>query len=323
MAHSVDSRASSPASLLRDSLDAVDRLVVSVDGENVETLLLTLETIDAEFERLKESGLDLRSELGRWDAMIQKVNNRAAAIASAAAKGPGFRNLRRTHNIGKPEDFSFWWFLDYEAARKRRKLILRMGTTLGIMLAVILGGYWTMQTFFPPDPLDVLYADVMFAMDKSTMDQDWEQALALLNEKEGELGHEPDLYIWRGVLAEQIGDEALAEKSLAQGKEMLADNEVVYWNTLGNRRLQVGNLDGAESALRQALALNDASPQAYFLLGGVAEAREDYTLAIDYFNQAFDLAEATDPQLAVIARVRVGQLLQRPGSLDTETPVAP
>ncbi len=295
MAHNVDSRAKSPGDVLRASLDAVDRMVVTVDASNVETLLLTLDTVDSEFERLADSGIDLRPELGRWEAMIKKVNNRAPAIASAASKGPGYGKLRRTHAIGDKEDFSFWWFLDHEANRRQRKLITRMLTTLGIMAGVLVGGYWLMQTFFPPDPMDVLYSDVMYRTDQAVMEQNWEQAMIALDAHSIELSTEPDLYVWRGVIAEKLGDQELAESSLAQAKVLLADQEVVYWNTVGNRRLQVGELDQAEVALRQALALDPESPQAYFLLGGISEAREDYAQAIEYFNLTFELAEANDP----------------------------
>lgn len=323
MAHNVTSRATSPADLLRDSLDEVDRLIANVSPDNVEQLLLTLDTLDIEFDRLADSGLDLRSEQGRWEALILKVNNRATAIAGAAAKGPGFRQLRRTHQIGTDKEaFSFWWYLDHEAARKRRKLITRMGRTLGIIVGIVVGGYWIMQIFFPPDPLDVLYSDVMFNMDNAVMVQDWEQALAAVNEHADELSHEPDLYIWRGVIAEKLGDEEMAEENLAQGRAMLADREIVYWNTLGNRRLQVGNLDDAEIALNTALSIDDTSPQTYFLLGGLSEARKDYNQAIEYFNRTFELAEGSDPQLAVIARVRVGQLMQMPNAVPTVRPDA-
>ncbi|MCB0088048.1 MAG: tetratricopeptide repeat protein, partial [Caldilineaceae bacterium] len=124
----------------------------------------------------------------------------------------------------------------------------------------------------------------------------------------------------------QLGDQTRAEASLAKAKELLSDQPTGLWLTLGNQRMQVGNLDGAEAAANEAIALSPNEPQAYFLLGGIAEARGDYAKAIELFDKTYQLAEADNPQLAVIAKVRMGNLLQRADPFATapiaETPAA-
>lgn len=320
MAHNTTNRASSPADALRQDLDEAEKLVTRVRPENVEPLLLTLDRIDAEFDMLAGSEMDLRPERSRWDSLIQRVNTQAAAIAGAAAKGPRFSQLRKTHAIGPATEFSFWWFLDQEANRQRRRMLVRLGTILGSVVGGLLLVYWGMMTFFPPDPLDVLYADVMYQLDQYSMEQDWSDALALIDANLEQLAAEPDMLIWRGVLEERLDHPEIAKENLAQARAMLSGREVFYWNTLGNRRLQVGDLDGAEPALAQALALDPDNPQAHFLMGGLAEARGDNALAMEYYNRVFDLAESSDPQLAVIARVRVSQLMQAPSVFPTPLP---
>ena len=320
MAHNTTNRANSPADNLRRDLDEAEKLVTRIRPEGVEALLLTLDRIDAEFDTLADSEMDLRPERSRWDSLIQRVNTQAPAIASAAAKGPRFSHLRKTHAIGPATEFSFWWFLDQEASRQRRKILVRLGTVVGSVLGGLLLVYGVMMTFFPPDPLDVLYADVMYQLDQYSMEQNWPDALTVIDANLEQLAAEPDLLIWRGVLEEQLDNPEIAKKNLDQAWAMLAGREVNYWNALGNRRLQVGDLDGAEPALNQALALDPENPQAHFLLGGLAEARGDNALAIEYYNQVFDLAEASDPQLAVVARVRVSQLMQSPNVFPTPMP---
>jgi Flp pilus assembly protein TadD len=86
---------------------------------------------------------------------------------------------------------------------------------------------------------------------------------------------------------------------------------------LGNNRMRVGDVEGAFEAAEQAQALNPDEPQVYFLLGSIAEIQGDLPTAISYFDQTFQLAEGSNPQLAVIARVRMGQLMQNPGSMNS------
>ena len=320
MAHNTTNRANSPADALRRDLDEAEKLVTRIRPEGVEALLLTLDRIDAELDTFDDSEMDLRPERSRWDSLIQRVNTQAPAIAGAAAKGPRFAQLRKTHAIGPATEFSFWWFLDQEASRQRRKILVRLGTVVGSVLGGLLLVYGVMMTFFPPDPLDVLYADVMYQLDQYSMEQNWPDALTVIDANLEQLAAEPDILIWRGVLEEQLDHPEIAKKNLDQAWAMLAGREVNYWNALGNRRLQVGNLDGAEPALDQALVLDPENPQAHFLLGGLAEARGDNTLAMEYYNRVFDLAEASDPQLAVIARVRVSQILQSPNVFPTPMP---
>jgi tetratricopeptide (TPR) repeat protein len=127
--------------------------------------------------------------------------------------------------------------------------------------------------------------------------------------------------IWEGVLHEQLGETDQAQASLAHAQELMADQPAMYWITLGNDRLQAGNLDGAEAAGNQALVLKPDDAQATFLLGGVAEARGDNAKAIELFDKTFQLAQKDNPQLAVIARVRMGQLMQQVSPFGPTSPV--
>ncbi|MCB0062098.1 MAG: hypothetical protein KDE19_08290, partial [Caldilineaceae bacterium] len=58
-----------------------------------------------------------------------------------------------------------------------------------------------------------------------------------------------------------------------------------------------------------------------FLLANIAEQTNDIATAIEMFERTFTLAEDDNPQLAVIARVRLGNLLQRAPGMQPTTPV--
>ena len=97
---------------------------------------------------------------------------------------------------------------------------------------------------------------------------------------------------------------------------MPSNQQVAYWWTLGMIRLDIGDLEEARAAGNEALALDPSDPQGYFLLGSVAEVEEDISAAIDLFEKTYQLAiEGDAHQLAVIARVRMGTLLQRPANM--------
>ncbi len=89
MAHNINSRAISPADQLRRDLDDAEKLVTRIAPEQVETLLLTLDRIDGAFDRLTNSGMDLRPEQSRWDSLIQRVNSRGGGHCQGG--GQGFR----------------------------------------------------------------------------------------------------------------------------------------------------------------------------------------------------------------------------------------
>jgi Flp pilus assembly protein TadD len=133
-----------------------------------------------------------------------------------------------------------------------------------------------------------------------------------------------ELMIWEAVLNERIGDSDAAAAALAEAGAAFAAQPIDLLIHLGNNRLRVGDVEGALAAADQGMALDPNNPQVYFLLGSIAETQGDLAAAINYFDQTFTLAEGSNPQLAVIARVRMGNLMQNPGSFTSPeaTPTA-
>jgi tetratricopeptide (TPR) repeat protein len=77
------------------------------------------------------------------------------------------------------------------------------------------------------------------------------------------------------------------------------------------RRMQAGDIDGAEAASLAALEVNAEEPQVYFILANVAEARGQVPEAVTLYEKAAALADETNPQMAVISKVRMGMLMQQ------------
>jgi tetratricopeptide (TPR) repeat protein len=226
--------------------------------------------------------------------------------------------LRAKH----PPAENFWWHLDVEVATRRRKAITRFVVTTLLVVVGVVGGLWSIDKIFPPDPRAVALLNANAGLDPYIAEQRWDDALQVIEEAKGSLPDEPELYIWEGVLAEQAGYQERAQTALARARDLLPGQTEQFWVLVGNRRMQVGNLDGAIAAANETLALDPDDPQAHFLIGGIAEARGDTQTAIAEFNLVFDLAEESNPQLAVIARVRMGTLLQQVNPFP-ETPITP
>lgn len=313
MAYSVETTTRTPITQLREGLDKAERLVVQVDGNSVEEFLTLLDDIEQQFEILGTSDADLRPEQSRWESLLSRINSQPERTVRAASGAGGMDKLRAAH----PPAESFWWQLDKALTRRRLHTARRMIVTAVVLVVVLVGGYWAINYFFPPNPEAVLMVETSNGIDRLVGEQRWQEALDLVKSARAQSPDQPELMTWEVVLNERLGDEEAAAAAMAEAEAALADTPVQLWLYLGNNRLHVGDVDGALEAAKQAQAINADEPQVYFLLGSVAETQGDLQSAISYFDQTFQLAEGSNPQLAVIARVRMGQLMQNPGSLNS------
>jgi tetratricopeptide (TPR) repeat protein len=212
--------------------------------------------------------------------------------------------------------------LDAEVTRQRMHTIRRFGLTLALIIGVVVFVLWGVDYFFPPNPTTILVVNTTNDVEQLAVEQKWDQALKRVQTTLKTLPNEPELVIWEAVLYEQLGDTKQAQASLAHAQQLTKDQPAGFWLLVGNKRFQVGNLKGAEDAANEALKIAPQEPQATLLLGGVAEARGDNAKAIDLFNKTADLArQANNPQLEVIAKMRMGTLMQQANPFQSsETP---
>ncbi len=239
MAYSVESRAGNPANLLREAQEKAERLVISVNRDNVESFLALLDEIEQMFDELgKEPNIDLRPEQGRWESLLNRVSSHPGPIASAAAKAGGFAKLRAQH----PPAESFWWYLDAEVNRRRGHAIKRAALTLGSIVAVIAIALWALNTFFPPNPNTVALVDATGRIEQLASDQKWQEALQATEDGLQKLPNEPELVIWRAVLLERLGKKTDAQATANLAQQLMAQQPIAFWITLGNDRLLAGDL---------------------------------------------------------------------------------
>jgi tetratricopeptide (TPR) repeat protein len=163
-----------------------------------------------------------------------------------------------------------------------------------------------------------MMVDTTNSLDRLIAEQKWQEGLDLVHSARAQYPENVELIVWEAVLNERLGNSEAAAAALAEAQQAAPDQPIQVLIYLGTNRQRVGDLEGAKAAGDQALKLDPNEPQAYFLLGSVAESQGDIGTAINYFDQTSTLAEGKNPQLAVIARVRMGQLMQNPGSISPE-----
>ncbi len=306
MAHTVDSRAETPANELRTLLDQAERQLPTLERAEFEAYLLRLDRIAAMLDTLEAEGLDLRAEQPRWAGLLARISARAADLVRIAGGAGRMAELRRQH----PEVRNFWWRLDEQVAATRRRQLKRFMVGAVVAAIVFAGVTLVYQRFFAPSPETILLMDTLNLVDRSVMEQDWASASQAVDSVLPTLPADVELLIWRAVLAERMGKPAAAAAFLAQARALEVDSARLGI-MLGMKRLLAGDLDGAAAAAADARQADPSSSEAVFILASVAEASGDRVQAITLFEEAAALAEENNPQMAVTSRMRLAALLQQ------------
>lgn len=306
MAHTIDTRASTPSGDLRDLLDKAERQLPVLTAQVFEEYLVDLDRIDALFDEQAANGADVRSERTRWDDLVERLQTRATSLVKLARPCGGLASLRAKHLPASGP----WWHLDELVAARRRRTWQRTAVTAAIVIAIGMAAVGAYRTFLAPSPETVLVVGSLSKVEQLAIEKKWPEALAEAETTLATVPDEPDLLLWAGLLAEQLGQTDKATGYFERARQMVPD-ALRYHLMLGMHYLQSENADGAEKAALAAQALKVDDPQSYFILGSVAELRKQPAEAIAFFQKAADLAGDSNPQISVLSKVRMGMLMQQ------------
>lgn len=322
MAHIVEPQMATPGAELRGRLDRAERQLPALQPGQLGEYLRSLDRIEQLLDMLGAEAADLRPEMTRWLDLQARLGNRAAKLVKLAGAEGGFDALRAAN----PPAAGAWWRLDQLVAEERKRSWTRWAATAAAVVVLLAVGAFVYSRWLAPSPEVVLVMTTINQVEQLAMDQKWDEAAALVDQALQTTPDDPDLLIWAAVLAERRGETAQAADFLARA-EAAAGDPLRYQLTLGMKRMQAGDADGAEAAALAAQAIKPTEPQAIFLLGNVAEMRNQMQQALELYQQAADLAtEQDNAQLTVVAKMRYGMLLQQLqyGDLDPATaPTAP
>jgi tetratricopeptide (TPR) repeat protein len=298
---------------LRDALEQAERQLVRLDRENIVAFLVGLDRIEVMLAGYGQDKSAVRAEEGRWESLQKRIAAKPGLVVTAAANAGGLSKLRSQHAPA----LGSWWHLDAAIARGRTQTLKRVGMAIGIVavVALVWGGYTTVLPATNPG------VDTTMTIEQLVTAQKWSDALAAVTQARQTRPDDPELLTWEAVLHEQLGSTTQAESTLAQAQQAFVGEAAAFWTLVGNQRQQAGNLLGAAAAGQEALALAPQDAQVTFLLGSVAEASGDMVQAAAYFSQTVALAEGTNPELGVITKMRMGNLMPSLEALPNPAPV--
>jgi len=307
MAHIVETQMEAPGAELRRRLDRAERQLPSLKAGELAAYLRSLDRLQELMETLAAEAADLRPEMTRWLDLQARLGARAGQLVKLAAAEGGFAALRAAN----PPAVGGWWRLDELLAAERKRSWTRVLAVLAAIALLLALAAFVYTRWLAPSPAVVMVMSTLNDVEQFAIEGNWDAAAAVVETALQEQPNDPDLLIWAAVIAEQRGEAALAADYQERAASALG-NPLQLQLTLGMRRLQAGDADGAAAAAQTAQALDPSEPQATFLLASVAELRGQTQAALALFQQTADLAETrNNPQLTVIARMRYGMLLQQ------------
>lgn len=301
---------STPSAELRVNLEELEKLLLKPNGMTIERILILLDKAWLQMRDLHDRGVDLKAEEGLWSGFEIRLRKGAGEFVQAARAHSGLASLRR--NCAQTD--GFWWHLDDIYRAHNRRSLFRTLRWLGTAGGLVLGVWIVMTYVIPPDETAVLLSEITHDLEQAVSIRDFTAARAIVEDGLLRTDDATELLLWASMIAEREGDgEAAAAYRTAAFKSDIPPAQL--WVSLGNHRMRAGDLEGAACAALTALEWEEAYAQAYFLLGGVAEMSGDIDRALEYFDKTYDLAVQSQPQLAVMARVRMGYMMQSPGPL--------
>lgn len=292
---------------LRDGLAQAEKQILHLDRTNIEAFLLQLDQTEKMFADFAADQSAILAESGRWSGLLKRVTSQPKVLVAAAANVGGLPKLRSKHQPAT----GFWWHVDDEVKRHRTQTIKKGAMAIGSLVLIIGVLYFAVRYLAPGMDSASALADTTARVEQLVADQKWQEGLTLVQTARKTLPNDPELAVWEVVLFEQIGDTDRAQAGLAEAQRTLVGTTAAFWIRVGTDRQMAGNLEGAEQAAQRALTNAPEDPQVTFLLASIAEARGDLRQAEDYFNKTIQLASDSNVELGVIAKMRMGTLMQQ------------
>ncbi len=311
MARAIQPGKLTPADELRDLLGRIERRLAnasSATSEQVLELLSWLDQVATLMTDLESQGVDLRPERTRLESIEGTVRSKAGTLV----RRMGLSLPRRREEV-KPDGSHWWWWLDRFVLTRTQQRLWRAAITLAILVILGAAFYFAFNYFFPTNPNVEKAQGFQLTAERLVMEGDWAGAEQQFQEA---LNYTPDdlgLWTWLGAVREKQGNQAGAEEAFARARE-LADSELTYRLARGQVYTQAGDGEKALAEAEKAVELAPDSAQAHFLLAGAYEILGRRFEAIQEFEKTSALAEDKDPQLVVLARMRMGMLMQMPES---------
>lgn len=303
----VPSKVRTPVDRVRETLDQAERAMshVSDAGPQALQLLHLFDQIDRDLRDLEQEDVDTRAERVRFETIQGQLKKRKRQFLNQAS-----RALEEERKEIEPARAQWWWYLDEAAASQRWRALQRLAMGMAVAIALLMGAWLAYKQFLAPPP-EVNEAFRHIEAGRSRVEEGTLRAALEDFDAATELTpDDPEPWLWKGTLHDQLGEPAKSETAFAAA-EALYETAFDFVLNRGRIRLQAGDVEKAKTDVKAALDMEPTSGWVYYLRAGIGAAEGDYDAARADLEQAIELASASgDVTLQAMAARQRAQLMQ-------------
>ena len=277
-----------------------------LDAEHLEGKVLEMLTLRDEIEellhRLEKKGTELSAERTRLESLDHIGRKKAKIILRHLRACVDLTPYREERNIPTSH---WWWYLDDLIKEKKFGVARKWLVRGGIAAIALVCAYVVLTRIIPkPEPAVLLQEEASRLYEEGKIDE----AIAVYKKALRMSPKDSSIYLTLGVLYEDKGLSDEANYYFDRAKKLFP-KEIAFYNQRGMIYFQKGKLDKATSDAKETLKIDPDSATAHFLLGSIYEVQGKIGEAISEYQIVSNLD--TDPKLTVMARVKMGMLIQR------------
>ena len=276
------------------NIDYPDREIIKMltSRDEIENLLLNLE----------KRGTDLETDrvrLETFDVIIRKQMKKVHRKLTTSLNPLPYREERkipRSH---------WWWYLDELLREKRVQARKRWLIRGGIAAVALLAVYIVLTRIVPQPKQSVIYqgqANQLYQEGKL------DEAIEIYKKAQDLEPDDSAIPLMLGITYEDKGLLDRANDYFERAR-LLSSQEIDFHNSRGMIYLQTGKLGKAILDAKKALEMAPNSALSHFLLGSIYEIDNRTAEAIFEYQIVSDLDQ--NPQLTVMARFKMGMIMQR------------
>lgn len=285
-------------------IDKYKGYVVNIDylNEDIVKMLTLRDEIEDLLLNLGKKGTDLVADkvrLETFDTMVKKKMKTVFRKTTASINPLPYREEReipRSH---------WWWYLDELLKEKKSQMRKRWLIRGGIATIALLAVYIVMTRVVPKPKQSVIYEE---EADRLYQEGKLDEAIKIYRKAQDLDPDNSTISLMLGMIYE---DKGLMEEAndYFERARLLSSQKIDFYNSRGMTYFQMGKLDKAVLDAKKALEIDPDNAFSHFLLGSIYEAENKIPEALAEYQIVSDLDQ--DPQLTVMARFKMGMLMQR------------
>jgi tetratricopeptide (TPR) repeat protein len=309
MAIAVNSGTQTSADELRTLLTHCEDCLAKLhDRSTAAALYAGMDKLAEMWPAIRQTGVDVRGEWTRWETLQATLQRHAAKVLAAWG---GRQALADARTAAAPAASRWWWWVDEVVAKHRRSRVVKTAGIFFAVIGVIVLGAMLFNRLFPVDEAVREAYRLRTDAETAMMNGDYAAALIAMERAVAARPEDATLQIMLGVLAEHAGDQATAAQAWSTARTLLQGKEDIFLAERGLAYGQLNQLDRSVQDELAAIALTPNLARAHLYLGAAYEAQGKTTEALAAYTRAGELAGDADPELTVLARTRIGALLQQ------------